>query len=453
MITREEWIKLIEEEFEKEQEVFKKLVKLESEVKQVIKPVEPLVIDKSLPLFNIQPQNEYPTVPTRELFSKFNFQRVDTLINNMRVTSGRDASFRRQLVEKSLQVANQALATTDTIVISGRKPKYVTIRQPTNGQIAFVDWCNFTFHVSTVNKKYIRTKEDDDQYMVLCQSAVADLNEALMCIFGNAFVVTSQNQTGRNYYKYSFNIGEGLGTVCIGGQRDSILVMITGRGCALARAGWEKELHYFLTSKAEKGKITRIDLAHDDLKGEYLCVKEIDNLETAGGFHCGGAKPNVQHIGNWKHDDPHNKGLTFAVGNRASGKYTRFYQKGKKEGDKQSNWVRAEVEFKSADRVIPFDVLLDPSSYFMGAYPCFKHLFQYETSERIETIKKNSKISLEHAFIWIKNQTGKYISFFRTFLTDEEILKRIKHDDDKAVPDRLYLPHHFSMQQAQMRAN
>lgn len=393
-------------------------------------------------------ENEYPTVPARENFSDWSFKRVDTLINNMRVISGRNPNFRVKVAEKLLSMEKQALATTDTIIISGKKPKYVTIKQPQNGHIAFIDWCNFTFDVSTIHPKYKRDGQDDDQYMSLCQSAVADLNEYLLGIFGKNFVVTEQNQTGRNFYKYSFNIGDGLGLVCIGGQRDSVLIMLTGRGCALARLGWEQQLHYFLAKKAIKPKITRIDLAHDDIKGEYLCVHALNKLETAGGFHCGGSRPEVGLLGNWKQSDPYNKGLTLAIGNRSSGKYARFYQKGKKEGDKESLWTRAEIEFKSTDRVIPFDVLLNPSSYFMGAYPCFAVLFKHETSERIQTNTKTSEVNLQHAFDWIKKQTGKYMSFFRTFMNDTEILEIIKNDDDNAVPDRLYLPYHHCIKMA-----
>lgn len=391
-------------------------------------------------------QNQYPTLPTREQFTEWSFKRVDTLINNMRVTTGRSAEFRKFVIQKKQELKNNQLAETDTIVISGKKPKYVTIRQPSNGQVAFIDWANFTFDVSTIHPKYVRTNQTDDEYMALCQSAVADLNEYLMKIFGNQFIVKEQNQTGRNFYKYSFNIGEGLGLVCIGGQRNSVLVMLTGRGCALARHGWEYELHTFLSKFAVKGKLTRIDLAHDDMKGEYLDVYELDQLETTGGFHCGGARPEVQYLGNWKNHDPYNKGLTLAIGNRSSGKYARFYQKGKKEGDKESFWTRAEVEFKSVDRVIPLDVLLDPSGYFLGAYPCFADLFEFETANRIKTNHKTGKANLLHSFDWIKKQTGKYLTFYRRFLSDTEIVDLLKHDDDDVVPDRLYLPYHDTLQ-------
>ena len=56
----------------------------------------------------------------------------------------------------------------------------------------------------------------------------------------------------------------------------------------------------------------------------------------------------------------------------------------KKEGDILSRWTRAEVEYKSSDRDLPFDVLLYPSKYFVGSYPCFEWLAQ-EIREQFQT--------------------------------------------------------------------
>ena len=216
---------------------------------------------------------------------------------------------------------------------------------------------------------------------------------------------------------------------------------------------WEAYMYHFLTKVAKKPKITRIDLAHDDLLGEYLDVRVLDDMETQGLFHCGGAPHTVGQLGDWKYDDPKDKGLTLTLGMRESGKYTRFYEKGKKLGDKDgkySRWVRAEVEFKAADRVIPFDVLKDPSSYFMGAYPVFADLFDYERIEKLEIIQKTAQITLQHSFDWLKNQGGKYFSFYSTFMTPEEILEMIKSDNPDDVPVRLHLPDEFSRLQAEL---
>ena len=383
-------------------------------------------------------QNEYPTVITGEEFAKLSLARVDTLINNMRVNGGRSPQFRRELTEKKIALSKNAVSACDTIVFDGRKPKLQTIRKPTNKQIAFIDWITVSFHVATINPKFIRTGQDDDEYMEMCRSAVMDLTPSLMSIFGKKYHITKQFQKGRNFYQYSFDIGEGLGFVCIGGQRNTVSITVSGNGLSMAQNGWEFQLFKFLEN-AQRGKITRIDLAHDDIKGEYLNVHELDKLESAGGFHCGGARSSVRHDGNWKYNDPNNQGLTLYVGNRTSGKMMRAYEKGKQLGEANSKWTRVEVEYKSADRNIPFDVLLNPSAYFIGAYPCFDTLFQFETSEKIKTKKKTAEVTLDHSFEVIKKQFGKYFAYFKKVMPLEEVIERVRHDDENIMPSRLIL--------------
>ena len=387
-------------------------------------------------------QNEYPTMMTGEEFAKLSLARVDTLINNMRVIGGRSPEFRRELTEKKIALSKNAVSACDTIVFDGRKPKLQTIRKPTNKQIAFIDWITVSFHVATINPKFVRTGQDDDEYMEMCRSAVMDLTPSLMSIFGKKYHITKQFQKGRNFYQYSFDIGEGLGFVCIGGQRNTVSITVSGNGLSMAQNGWEFQLFKFLEN-AQRGKITRIDLAHDDIKGEYLNVYELDKLESAGGFHCGGARSSVRHDGNWKYKDPNNQGLTLYIGNRASGKMMRAYEKGKQLGESNSKWTRVEVEYKSADRNIPFDVLLNPSAYFMGAYPCFETLFQFETSEKIKTKRKTVELTLDHSFEVIKKQFGKYFAYFKKVLPLEEVIERVRHDDENIIPSRLILVDDF----------
>lgn len=397
-------------------------------------------------------QNDYPTVKPSE-FGSLALNSVESLINNMRVNLEKNPRAKAQWIKERQKVKDAALATTETIVISGRKPKFQTIKRPVNGQVAIIDWLNITFDIETVGEKFRRTDEDDEQYMALCQAAVADIAVILTKIFGKKFGAITQRQNGANFYKYSFDFGENYGKVCIGGQRDSVLIMLNGTGCSLAPQGWESYMHEFLTKHAKSPKITRIDLAHDDLKGEYLDVHVLDDMETDQLFHCGGARHEVGHLGNWKHGDPNNKGLTLNLGMRESGKFARFYEKGKKLGDKDgeySRWVRAEIEFKASDRVIPFDVLKDPSAYFMGAYPVFADLFDYERINKLEIIQKSAEITLQHSFDWIKTQAGKYLSFYSTFMSDAEVLELLKSDDPDDVPVRLHLPHEFAQQQAEL---
>lgn len=194
-------------------------------------------------------QNDYPTVAPSE-FVAVAGERVDTLINNMRVNLERSPRAKAEWIAKRRKVVGEALATTETIVISGRTPKVQTIRQPINGQVAMIDWLNITFDIATVGEKFRRTNEDDDQYLALCQAAVAEIAVLITKIFGKKYAAIEQRQSGANFYKYSFDFGENYGKICIGGQRDSVLIMLNGTGCALAPDGWETYMYQFLNMKS-----------------------------------------------------------------------------------------------------------------------------------------------------------------------------------------------------------
>ena len=314
--------------------------------------------------------------------------------------------------------------------------KEVPVRLPAQNEIAIVDWVNFTIGIETLGSAFFEpvTPENMDE---VCLSAVSILDEHLEHIFG--FSTTSRNQSGRNFYKQSYVLGRDMGLVCIGGQKNTILVMLSGKGCSFANEGWEKRLYTFLTNIAKRAKLTRIDLAHDDFDGSHISVDwadQQDNDSIKGtGFQNGARKPNVEHKGNWKR--PNGRGRTLNIGSRESGMYVRVYEKGRAEGDPEDNWQRAEVEFKASDRILPFDMLLAPSEYFMGSYPCFAELKNEIQPAKIEALKKNASITAKDALATIKHQYGKYINFFKQVFDPEELINLISHSDQYAFPKRM----------------
>jgi phage replication initiation protein len=65
---------------------------------------------------------------------------------------------------------------------------------------------------------------------------------------------------------------------------------------------------------------------------------------------------------------------------------------------------------------ITFDILLTPSDYFLGAYPCFAFLkTELTTPQRIKVKEKEAKIAYHRSIEIVKNQAGKYITFLRRF--------------------------------------
>lgn len=314
--------------------------------------------------------------------------------------------------------------------------KEVPTRLPAENEIAIVDWVNFTIGIETLGSAFFEPVTDENIDSV-CRAAITQLDEHLEYIFG--FSTTSKNQSGRNFYKQSYVLGRDMGQVCIGGQRNTILVMLSGKGCSFANEGWERRLYTFLTNIAKRAKLTRIDLAHDDFDGSNISVdwaeEQDTNSEKGTGFQNGARKPNVEHKGNWKR--PNGRGRTLNIGSRESGMYVRVYEKGRAEGDPEDNWQRAEVEFKASDRILPFDMLLAPSEYFMGSYPCFAELKNTIQPAKIEALKKNASITAKAALETIKHQYGKYFNFFKQVFTADELINLVCHSDNLAYPKRL----------------
>ncbi|MNR75988.1 Replication initiation factor [compost metagenome] len=336
---------------------------------------------------------------------------AETPINNMGVTTTRAKT---EMVE---------LVMTDSGEV-----KQVMVRIPTEGQCAVIDWVNFTVLEDTWFRSARETLIDDE-------AIVMEASRQLEKIFG--FGVTSHRDRGMNFYRDSWVLGDDFGFVCFGGQRQTMLVTLTGQGCANAIAGWENRLYDFLTTTAIRPVISRIDLAHDDFDGSYLSVDWAEKTWITGGFSAstGGEPPSIERIGNWHR--PSGKGRTLTIGRRTSGKFTRFYEKGKKEGCKASPWLRAEVEFKSSDRIIPFHVLLTPSDFFAAAYPCFEEFAHVDTPQRVPVKQKTAEIVIDACIEVTRHQFGKYIRVFRELYGDKAALDMISSPDKNAWPKRM----------------
>jgi phage replication initiation protein len=97
-------------------------------------------------------------------------------------------------------------------------------------------------------------------------------------------------------------------------------------------------------------------------------VDDAVRFYQTGQFNAGGNKPSCNQTGNWI--APDGTGRTFYVGRRRNGKLLRVYEKGKQLGDPESPWVRWELELDNRDRIVPWEVLLEPGKYVAGAYPC-----------------------------------------------------------------------------------
>lgn len=324
------------------------------------------------------------------------------------------------------------------LVLAGKgETKTLLVRRPSSAQCCVIDWMNWTLSEDTWSKTAGRTLISDEEY-------VKEASRQLEKILG--FGVTTHRGQRLNFYADSWVLGDGMGFVCFGKQNRTMLIMLSGQGCMNAIPGWEKRLYDFLTQVAVRPSISRIDLAHDDFDGSYLSVDWAYQQWKDGGFNFkkGGRPPEIQKHGNW--DRHSGKGRTLAIGQRTSDKYLRFYERGKKEGDKSSLWCRAEIELKHNNTVINFDVLLNPSQYFVGAYPCLAQFENTQTPARMAVKARAQHITVDDSIAITKRQFGKHIRVFRSIFGDQETLDLITNEDENAFPKRMkpYLSFHDS---------
>ena len=324
--------------------------------------------------------------------------------------------------------------TLETVMLlthDGPKPQL--IRRPATNECAVIDWLHVTIHKNTF-KDIRKVKELVD--LASNSDYVYALSAILKDIFG--FGVEKKLQNGKNFYEESYALENDCGLICIGGQQDTIMIVITGTGCTAGNYGWEEDFHAWLTMYAERPKITRIDYAFDDLDGSLVSPDWAWVQDDLQGFQCGGRPPSFQTAGNWKRPD--GKGRTAYIGQRASGKYCRVYEKGKQLGDVDSLWTRVEVEFKAKDYFIPLDALLNASEHFLAAYPCF-HIFDaHRKPIKFELLRQKAEITWERALDITKHQFSKYLKAFRDFYDDDShVLDLLMPDPEKRdqYPKRL----------------
>lgn len=331
------------------------------------------------------------------------------------------------------------------------RPVEFSCRYPTQGEYVVIDALNIVLNVETFNPALPAYFMDSDipdaekrvtAYHCACQIAII-----LGYMLGDDFTEVYDLGKGQHFYNYDFRIGSPdnpLGSICLGNKKgESCLIMLTGHGCHMASNGWEFALYQWLENTAVNPKITRCDLAHDDFNGDYSTVEWANECDTQGKFALTNRLPQVQHLGDWKRHV--GKGRTLQVGSRESGKLIRIYEKGKQLGDCESLWLRSELELSNKSKIIPLDILLHPTQYFVGAYPYCGELIslankngEIPTPQKIEIIQKTGKIQLKKSIEILKHQFGKYLAVYREIYgSDTEIMDLLVSDKKDIYPKRL----------------
>jgi phage replication initiation protein len=205
---------------------------------------------------------------------------------------------------------------------------------------------------------------------------------------------------GRGLHGYSqgFSFERGGVRFASGGQAGTGFLSIPGDGCSLV-PDWPGLVA--LLRDEFKARITRWDGAVDDFEGKHS-VDEAVELYLSDRFNAGGRKPSCDQKGNWI--APDGSGRTFYVGKRQNGKLLRVYEKGKQLGAKDSAWTRWEVELHNTDRVVPWDVIPNPSAYVAGAYPALSWVSG--VGSRIPTLRRTDSISYQRIIFFARIAYG-----------------------------------------------
>lgn len=247
---------------------------------------------------------------------------------------------------------------------------------------AFVDFFGVTFRAGTKNPESIR----------------AWVEHLARLWFGDDLEIT---ETGRGWSGYAVRLDlEGVGLAAYCGNSNTVHFEITGSGCAQVK-DWQEVVDVI---EGEGGKLTRVDVAADDMTGQRYNIAWAQDQYHSGGFKPPrGMHPNA-HL--WS-DEGSGKGCTYYVGSRESGKLFRGYEKGKQLGDPESPWFRVEVEYRAVHRTLPVQMLLDPGAYLAGAYPCLSDIA--DDQRRPLTVAYESAAKIERAVEHARKQAGRVL--------------------------------------------
>lgn len=296
---------------------------------------------------------------------------------------------------------------------------------------AFIDTLTFTVTEDVFIRPYQLGTEDE----IACNIS-ADMAE----IMGYGLFA---KQNGRNGYTTSYKMGSEVanyGFVAMGGakQRGTICFYFTGEGLVAAQDDWESRLYQFIKDYAPFARITRCDLAHDFLHGEYTPEQAKTDWEN-NLYTSRQSCPVAECVGSdWLINE--GRGKTFYVGSRKnSSRFARIYEKGKQLGDKESSWVRVELEIKNRDLIIPHEVLIEPGRFLTGAYPVFQVLFEKysEVIAKPERIKKIQDVGHEHVLKYASMQVSPAIKMLQDMgFNDSQIVDTLLNERAK-LPKRL----------------
>ena len=298
-------------------------------------------------------------------------------------------------------------------------PRTVIRGESTHSQrLAIIDWLRFTFLPSG---SVLAALEQLKRYFALWYTLPINFVPSEKGMFGYKSSYDLMVWVDAEFVK--------IGTVAMGGTSagNTMMLDLTGTGCALV-SDWRA---VYATMQDLDARITRADTALDLFEG--FTLEQFDDLYRAGEFNCGGRIPTRRYFEGGNYNDLHAGGRSLYLGKKANGKELCIYEKGKQKGDPDSEWLRIEIRFGNRDRVIPHEIVLDPTRFFAGGFIALEHLVN-SIAEKIKTEQKD--IAVEERTIVLKRLTHYLVAAYGKTLY--QLAQELNYDY-KALYDMLHV--------------
>lgn len=231
---------------------------------------------------------------------------------------------------------------------------------------------------------------------------------------GPAIAVGPLTDRPFNFYPRSAVMVDETGTVAgrIGvGDDGRMCISLTGQGCQHV-PHWPSVA---ANLDAIGGRITRLDIAVDDLTGETFDIHTFLDLYDNGAFTMNGRPPTPLFVS----DMGSNKGCSFYVGQKGH-KQLNVYEKGKQLGDPESRHTRCELRLYAKRLDLPTDALRNPGKYFAGAYPALAAYVVGE-AERLMVKERMVNASAKAMVKFLRTQAGTGLHLVMDALGDDAL--------------------------------
>nr|WP_321238447.1 replication initiation factor domain-containing protein [uncultured Tolumonas sp.] len=314
----------------------------------------------------------------------------------------------------------------------------------------------------------------------------AELNELFLdCIIVSLSKIYGKNweinrRAGKKFFYENWGEltldGMPAGLVAWDFKNMGAMFSLSGAGCNSTDF---RRVHRLLTHddmSIFKPKISRVDIAMDDLTGEKISYQKMRTHAISGLFTpARGASPRYSAIesghvviGRYNREkgilEPHTKldffpdrGCSLYVGSRESGKMCRGYEKGiQMKSEEFPRWFRVEYELRAVDRVLPPEILLNHDRFFCGCSAAAARIFSDVTDAQAEpvhilTFRAQVHAGVEHVKKFAALQAARVVVWMReveemgdTQIVDFLIARLDGRCEKDRIPKRLAVPVPYS---------